>query len=258
MEDHFHIHTPKSKGGAHMFALLFLALISLFVLLFVWKLVSTIWIIRYGDAAEKQTLEERINPQFSLSPEEAVRYRTKSSKLDAAALKTPYSPKVGPASAPIHIVAFIDFECPYTQSSYPALKQMLANHEGLIELTVRNFPLTPIHPNALPIAIAASCAAEQKQFFAFADLVFNTKKSDAESLFDFAKQLGLNMSQFEACILTEKHSSEIQKDIKDGVDLGIRGTPTFIINDKKIEGTVDSATWEKLLLNAIQGQKNKK
>lgn len=238
-----------------MFALLFLALIGLFVLLFLWKLVSTLWILRYGDAAEKQTLEQKINPEFSLSPEMALRYRTKSSKLSAAELQTPYSPKVGQASAPIKMVAFIDFECPYTQSSYPALKQMLSENEGLIELSVRNFPLAPLHPNAYAVAVAATCAGEQKQFFAFSDLVFTTKKTDAESLFDFARQIGLRMDQFETCILTEKHSAEIQKDIKDGVDLGIRGTPTFIINDKKIEGTVDNETWKRIILDAIQQKK---
>ena len=255
MEDHFQLHTPSSKSGAKMFALFFLSLIGLFVLLFLWKLVSTIWIVRYGDEAEKQTLEEKINPNFTPSPEMALRYRTKSSKLDASKLQTNYSPKVGSSTAPVKIVAFIDFECPYTQSSYPALKEMLAQHEGIVQLSVRNFPLTPIHPQAMPLAIAASCAGEQNKFFAFADMIFTTKKYDSVSLNEFAKNLGLNINKFTSCITRNTHQNEINNDIQEGVDLGIRGTPTFIINDKKVEGSVDKATWDQILVRALQQQK---
>lgn len=252
MEDQFQLHTPKSRSATKIFALLLLSLIGFFIILFVWKLVAAIWIIRYGDEAEKQTLSERVNPSFTASPELNLRYRTKSSKIEAAKLQTTYSPQTGPATAPIKMVAFIDFDCPYTQSTYPILRKFITEHEGLIQLTVRHFPITPLHPNALSVALASTCASEQKKFFPYADQIFDTKKDDPESLIEFAQNIGLDMEQFKLCLASEKHLQDIQKDMQEGADIGIRGTPTFVIGTKKVEGTIDTSMWEQLTVDALQ------
>lgn len=255
MADDFQIHTPKSKAAQKVFILLFLALLGLFVILFVWKFVSTLWTLKYGDATEKQALSERINPSFSLSPELAALQRAKPSKIEAQKLISSHSPVVGTPEAPVKIIAFIDFECPYSQKSYPIFKQVMEQYEGAAQIVFKHFPIESIHPNAVNAALASTCVQEQGKFWEYYDILFQEKKLDETSLLEAAERVGVNMEKLQECLSSQKYKKDIGEDLQDGIDVGVRGTPTFIIDNKKVEGVIEKNIWDQLIIAALQKSK---
>ncbi len=255
MADNFQIHTPKSKVAKKLFVTIFLTLIGLFILLFVWKFVSTLWILKYGDSAEKLALTEKVNPSFSLSPEISAQRRAQPSTLNADKLIRPANPVFGEKQAPIKIIAFIDFECPYSQKSYPIFKKIMEEYDGAIEVVFKQFPIESLHPHAMDAALASTCAQEQGKFWEYYTLLFEQKTLDAQSLLNFADELGLKKDQFEQCIATQKYKSTIEQDLTDGINVGVRGTPTFVIDDKKVEGVIEKNLWDQLIVGALQNKK---
>lgn len=252
MEDQFHIHTPKSRVMKKTFVILFLSLIGLFVALFVWKFVSTLYTIRYGDDASKQALSEKINPSFTLSPELSAQYQAKSSVVEAKNLTKGYNPTFGDKTAPVKIAAFIDFECPYSQQSYPILKQIMEQYDGAVQIVFKQFPLDTIHPNARTAALASTCAEEQGKFWEYYNLLFQNKQFDDASLLSFAEATGLDPEKFSTCLSEERYKQNVGQDLQDGIDAGVRGTPTFVIEDKKVEGVIQKNVWDQLIINALQ------
>lgn len=255
MADNFQIQPPKSKAAKKVFVVIFLTLIGLFVFLFVWKFVSTLWILKYGDSAEKQALNEKVNPSFSLSPEIAAQRRTQPSSIEAEKLIRAQNPVFGDKQAPIKIIAFIDFECPYCQKSYPIFKKIMEEYDGAVEIIFKQFPIETLHPHAMDAAIASTCAQEQGKFWEYYTLLFEQKILDPESLLHFGEVVGLQKDQFEKCIGTQKYKSTIEQDLTDGINIGVRGTPTFVIDDQKVEGVIEKNLWDQLIVGALQNKK---
>lgn len=147
-------------------------------------------------------------------------------------------PVVGDASAPVTIIEFSDFQCPYcavfATQTFPQLKQEYID-TGKVKLVYRDLPLTQIgHRNAPKAAEAAECAAEQNKFLEYHDQVFEKQADwstadDPSSLFkDYANELGLD-DEFAACLDGGRRTEEVQKDFADGAQAGINGTPSFLI-----------------------------
>lgn len=145
-------------------------------------------------------------------------------------------PVKGPKDAPITLIVFSDFECPFCARSVPIMKELMNAYPDQIRIIFKHSPL-PIHPNA-PLAHEASLAAwEQGKFWEMHDNIFtDPKKLDVETLIRYAKQLGLEMKRFQSALQNRSHQSMIEQDLTEARALGVTATPTFFINGKKRVG----------------------
>lgn len=148
------------------------------------------------------------------------------------------APAWGPDDAPVTIVEFSDFQCPYCErfflETYPLLK---ANFGDKIRFVYRDFPLFQIHPNATEAAYAANCAFEQDKYWEYHDVLFNNQdKLATADLIVHAEDLGMDTEAFKECLQSGRYSEKVSRDYTDGVNLGVSGTPTFFINGKPLVG----------------------
>ncbi len=162
---------------------------------------------------------------------------------------------LGQASAPVTIVQFSDFQCPYCGALFSGAEASIrANYvnSGKVKIYFRNYPLS-FHPNALPGAIAAGCAAEQNQFWAMHDKLFSNQGTWSEAsdptpyFYQYASAIGLDNASFASCIAKQTPLGLIQADQADGSSYGVQGTPaSFVIVPKSdisnatISAAVDS------------------
>jgi len=152
---------------------------------------------------------------------------------------------IGRPDAPVTIVEFTDFECPYCARAYQDLKAALVGSDD-VRVVVRNFPLnskcnpqvqTEVHADACLAAVAASCAAAQGRFEPFQGLLFGNQSSlDRASLVGFAGRAGLDAAQFERCLDSPAASAAVAADVAAGTTAGVTSTPTFFINNRRIPG----------------------
>ncbi len=154
-------------------------------------------------------------------------------------------PIIGNPDAPITIVEFSDFQCPFcarfhTQTLPLILEEYI--EQGKVKLVFRDFPIQSIHPNALPAAVAAECANDQNKFREMHDMLFEKQTDwnkletvDALSMFSqYASGMQLDEELFDSCLTSGKHISEIKKDLDDGRDYGVSGTPGFFVGNDQI------------------------
>jgi predicted DsbA family dithiol-disulfide isomerase len=146
-------------------------------------------------------------------------------------------PSRGPANAPVTIVEFADFECPFCGGFFPTLKLVEKNYADRLRLVYRQFPLTNMHPNAQKAAEASLCANEQGRFWEFHDALFSDQsRLDVPSLKQRAQMLGLNTTAFNTCLDSGKQADAIQKDRDDARKAGVNSTPTVFINGRLLSG----------------------
>jgi protein-disulfide isomerase len=146
------------------------------------------------------------------------------------------SPTKGPANAPIELIEFADFQCPFCLAASPTVKRVLDTYGDRIRFVYRNFPLEN-HPNARPAAEAAQCANEQGQFWAYHDRLFSDPgKLSVAELKQTAASLGLDSPRFNKCVDDRKYRSVVEADAKAGTDAGVTGTPAFFINGRLLSG----------------------
>ena len=147
------------------------------------------------------------------------------------------APSKGPAKAPVTIVEFSDFHCPFCRRVLPTLAQLDTQYGEKIKLVFRDFPIDNLHPEASKAHEAARCANEQGKFWAYHDKLFaSPPKSSPEIFKGFAKDLGLNVTAFESCFASGKYQAAVKKDIEEGNRVGVTGTPAFFINGRIISG----------------------
>jgi protein-disulfide isomerase len=147
------------------------------------------------------------------------------------------APAVGPANAPVTLVEFSDFECPFCGRFAPTLKRVEEAYGDKVRIVYRQLPLTSIHPNAFKAAEASLCAHEQGKFWQLHDAMFQDQKRIAVSdLKARAGELGLDRKQFDSCLDTGKFTARVQDDVKVATRLGINGTPALFVNGVRIEG----------------------
>jgi protein-disulfide isomerase len=143
---------------------------------------------------------------------------------------------LGPENAPIELIEFSDFECPYCRRAAPVVKQVLEAYGNRVRLVYRHYPLAQ-HPNARPAAEAAACANEQGKFWAYHDRLFAdpAKISDAD-LKQSAKDLGLDAARFNTCVDAHTFRQAVDADVTAGQAAGVTGTPAFFINGRPLLG----------------------
>jgi len=148
-------------------------------------------------------------------------------------------PVLGDENAPVTIVSFEDFQCPFCKRSFdqtfPQLKKEYID-TGKVKYVYRDFPLS-FHPEAQPAAEAAECADEQGKFWEMHDLIFQNQAIMSNSAYkQWAEQLGLDTAQFNDCLDSGKYRQEVQSDSNYGSQVGVSGTPTFFINGIRLVG----------------------
>src|SRR6202050_3162603 len=145
-------------------------------------------------------------------------------------------PELGPASAPVTIVEFSDFQCPFCGRAEPTLKQVREKYGDKVRLVYMDFPLS-IHDHSIDAASAGRCAGEQGKFWEFHDAMFaDQSKLKPDDLKADAKKLGLDTAKFDQCFDSGKFKPAIESDMAQGHDLGIDGTPAFYVNGRPLSG----------------------
>lgn len=166
----------------------------------------------------------------------------------SAPIATDDDPSVGPKEARITIVEFSDFECPFCKQAFPIIRELMVKYGDRVRFIHRDFPITQIHDKAQKAAEAGECADEQGKFWALHDKIFQYAPAIAVSdLKRYAQETGLDTARFNACLDNAQFAAEVQQDFQDGVALGVRGTPTWFINGKKVEGVIPRESFIKLL-----------
>ena len=145
----------------------------------------------------------------------------------------------GNQNAPITIVEFSDLQCPYCSKFHTTMQQVMENYPNDVKWVYKHFPLDSIHPYARPAAEASECAGEQGKFWEYTDKLFDNQSSLNQAyLSTAAEQVGLNTSQFESCLSSGKYESKVEADYREGLKLGVTGTPGSFINGQLIPGAV--------------------
>ena len=143
----------------------------------------------------------------------------------------------GPANAPIQIVEFSDFHCPFCKRVEPTIAQVLKKYDGKIRFVYKDFPLDSLHPQARAAAEAARCAGEQGKYWEFHDKVYaGEPDASAPTMQAYAKEVGLDAAAFETCRSSRKYQAQVQTDAAEGTKLGVNGTPGFFINGRFLSG----------------------
>lgn len=154
-------------------------------------------------------------------------------------------PIIGNSDAPITIIEFSDFQCPFCARFYTQTLPLILEEyieQGKVKLVFRDFPIQSIHPNALPASVAAECANDQGKFREMHDILFEkqnewNKLETTEALYvfsEYASSIQLDQKTFDSCLTSGKHIPEIQNDLNDGRDYGVTGTPGFFVGNEKI------------------------
>ncbi len=160
-----------------------------------------------------------------------------------ATLTQPVSPRdhaEGPAGAPVILVEYGDYQCPYCGAAYPVVKRLQKTLGKKLRFVFRNFPLTEAHPYALIAAEAAEAAALQGKFWEMHDLLFERQTFlDPDNIPLWAERIGLNLEQLGNDIGQGVPGKRIKEDRQSGIRSGVNGTPTFFINGTRYDGTPD-------------------
>lgn len=210
-----------------------------------------IWQFQFASQDTLASLQTRYESAFSSVSSD----RGPTTIENSERLIQPHNPTLGPIDAPVTIIAFIDFECPYCQRSYPIFESIRDQFGPVIRVVFKHFPLTSIHPNAEAAAIAAQCAHEQRQFWPMYTALFDGQRFDTETIDQYAAMIGLDMPTFFTCQEKSSIAQYIYTDVSDGSTIaGVRGTPTYIVNGIKYEGVIPETAWKKIIVNALNVQ----
>ena len=149
----------------------------------------------------------------------------------------------GPADAPVTLVEYGDYECPYCGAAYPIIKQVQERMGEKLRFVFRNFPITTSHPHAEQAAEAAEAAASQGSFWEMHDLLYeNQRRLEDEHLRTYAEQLGLDLESFDRDLAEHVHAARVREDFMSGVRSGVNGTPTFYINGARHDDSYEVNT----------------
>lgn len=147
-------------------------------------------------------------------------------------------PFLGTDGAPVEIIQFAEFQCPYCGKVGPTIDRLLEEYPGKLKIVYRDFPLG-FHDRAIPAAIAANCAGEQDKYWDMHKVLMNnqTKLSDTD-LAGFAQGIGVDMGKWTTCLKDPAQEAEVKKDMEDASAVGVTGTPAFFINGVLLSGAV--------------------
>ena len=152
-------------------------------------------------------------------------------------------------NAPITLVEYGDYECPYTGMAYPIVRELIREFgEDKIRFVFRNFPLNDIHPHAQHASEAAEAAAAQNKFWQMHDYLFEHQKAlDDDHLLQYAQKIELDIHKFKDDVSRHVYAPLIEESLKGGIDSGVEGTPTFYVNGVRYEDSFDLKTFSETI-----------
>jgi predicted DsbA family dithiol-disulfide isomerase len=160
---------------------------------------------------------------------------------------------LGPESAPVTIVEFSDFQCPYCSRVVPTVKEIAARYPDQVRIVFRHLPLN-FHANARNAAYGSICAGDQDRFWEYHDLLFaNQRALQRAHLSDYATSLGLDMESFETCMSAPETEAQVAADLEEAERLGASGTPAFFINGIFLSGSQPIEVFDELIQEEIAG-----
>ncbi len=217
------------------------------VMLFFWRVFVDYRQIRAGGVV---TL-----PQFTTQTSFSSAYGTSSSPasgtVDVAAVD---DRSIGPKGAALTIVEFLDYQCPYCQAVEDAVRSMETKYGDRVRFIVRDFPLQDLHPDAVYAAEAAGCAEAQGKYWPMHDRLFALKGQLTQpDLEQAAEQSGADINTFKSCMGRHDRLPKIQADVSAGAAAGVRGTPTFFFNGKRVEGVIPPDVFDQLIQGFLKG-----
>jgi protein-disulfide isomerase len=144
---------------------------------------------------------------------------------------------LGQRDAPVTVLEYGDYECPYCRGAARDVHEMLARYPDSVRFVFRNFPIAQLHPHAEQAAEAAEAAGAQGQFWPMYELLLQpASRLDLGSLLDYAADLDLDLRRFRAEVTGRAHAGKIERDIQEGVQDGVNATPKFYVNGERIDG----------------------
>jgi protein-disulfide isomerase len=175
----------------------------------------------------------------------------------SAEVTTANAPRRGPQNAPVQVVEFADYQCPYCQKIHPEIRKLQAEFGDKVAFVFMDFPL-PMHAQAEKAAEAARCAGVQGKFWNFHDVLFESKKLDSAELKAEARVLQLDVAGFDHCLDSGEQASAVQKDVAEGQRLGLSGTPSFFVNGHFLSGAVKYETLHKTVEQELEASPSQK
>jgi len=160
-----------------------------------------------------------------------------------AALTAPQYRHKGAAKAPVTIVEYSDFQCPSCASIQPTIKALMQSYEGKVRLVFKHYPLTKIHLNAMPAAVAAECAGAQNKFWPYHDKLFENQSrwaplTSATTMFmAYAGEIELDQEKFSACLSEPRAKEAVSTDSAEAVRRQVRSTPSFFVGETRLVGS---------------------
>ncbi len=148
----------------------------------------------------------------------------------------------GNPTAPITIIEYSDFQCPFCRQFHPTMLQVLADYGDQVRWVYKHFPIDQIHPQARPAAEASECVAEQKGsegFWQFADALFQNQERLGSAFYrEVAEQIGIDIAQFDVCVNERKYQDKVEAQIQEGIRFGVIGTPGNFVNNVPVRGAL--------------------
>ncbi len=165
----------------------------------------------------------------------------------------------GNPDAPVTIVEFSDFQCPFCRAAEPTVKEVLGKYKDKVRFSYRDFPLKQIHAHAEQAAEAARCAGEQGKFWEYHDLLYAGETTlDQAGLTDRARSIGLDVNRFSTCLASGKFEAPIESDLQVGKRAGVTGTPAFYIDGVLLSGAQPLSAFEKIIDSELASAESKR
>lgn len=162
----------------------------------------------------------------------------------------------GSLNAPVVLVEFADYECPYCQKVNPQIQQLKKEYGNNLTIVYKDFPL-PMHHGSEKAAEAARCAGEQGKFWLYHDVLFYSRQVEVDALKEHARVLNLDTEKFDTCLDSGAESAAVKKDLEEAKSLGLTGTPSFFVNGHFFSGVVDYAALKDMVnqqMNVVASQ----
>lgn len=223
-------------------------LICITLLLTLVNLFGTYYLYNKINSVSKNTVPQQNSAQPT--PTENQAQQPTNQQPTRVQVSADDDPVMGSKDAPVTMIEFSDFQCPYCERFYSqTLPQLEENYikTGKVRLVFRDFPLS-FHQYAQKAAEASECANEQGKFWEYHNKLYENQAAlDVDSLKKYAKDLGLDSSKFDQCLDSGKMASEVQKDFTDGQSYGVSGTPSFFINGIELVGAQPYSAFQQLI-----------
>jgi protein-disulfide isomerase len=197
---------------------------------------------------EQKLAARRAQLLESLRSQSKVVVRLQPPPIVRVAVPVDGAPARGAAEAPVTLVEFSDFHCPFCKRAQATLNQIMERYPGKVRHVFRDFPVDGLHPQARPAAEAARCAQDQGKFWEYHDVLFaNPPRATPDDLRRYAEQIALDVPTFERCVADGTHRAKVQRDYDEGARLGVEGTPAFFVNGRLISGAQPLEAFTKVI-----------